>query len=61
MNEHPLIKATKDFLKAIECAENDVCIGLNVGYHDNAILTAWKALKKETNEIPLLAEEVNNA
>ena len=53
--EHPIIRTARAFLVAIESAENDPCVCLNLGIHDTAILGAWGALKREAKKIPLLA------
>ena len=50
MKKHPLIKATEDFLKALKDCDKDEYINLNLGYHDEKMLSTWKTLNKEVKK-----------
>lgn len=62
--EHPLIRASEAFTKALMDAESDPLVNLNLGYHDIQIGLAWARLLTKTMAIPLLAsyteQHINN-
>lgn len=60
MDEHPMIKTTRAFLKAIEAVETDKCINLNLGYHDKKISETFNALITEAHYMPLLSAVIIN-
>ena len=53
--KHPMLKTTEAFLKALNDAETDECINLNLGYHDQKIAETFRTMITEAHLIPLLS------